>query len=450
MVTQVAEEKNTYETAFRALQERADGGGASWVKRLRESAFARFEQLGWPTVADEDWKYTNVAPIAKTNFAPVIEQPEGARITAAQLEPFVYAEARRSQLVFVNGIYQAELSSLDALPEGVVMEMMDALRGGAPGEEVVREHLIGSADSVENAFTALNTAYLASGAFVLIPRDTRVEAPIHLLFLSDSGQTPALSSQRVLVIAGRGSEATIIESYASLRDDAVYLTNAVVEIVLEDDARLNHYKVQNESQQAFHVATTTAELGRSSSFNATTITLGAALSRHDINIKLDTEGAECWIDGLYMVSTGQHADTHSLIDHRSPHCTSHQLYKGILDGKSRAVFNGKVFVRAGAQATDAMQTNKNLLLSGDARVDTKPQLEIFADDVKCAHGATVGQLEEEQLFYLASRGMHLDMARNLLTYGFAEEVIDKIKIESIKAQLDKAVLNRLRANLETQ
>jgi Fe-S cluster assembly protein SufD len=451
MVTQVAKEQNTYEAAFRALQERADTAeGAPWMKRLRENAFARFTQTGFPTVNEEEWKYTNVAPIAKADFAPVIEQLEGARITASQLEPFVYAEALRSRVVFVNGTYQAELSALDALPEGVVvMEMMDALRSDAQAE-VVREHLGRIADYNENAFTALNTAYLASGALVLIPKGVRVEAPIHLLFLSDSEETPALSSPRVLVVAGQGSEATIIESYVSLQETAVYLTNAVVEIVLEDGARLEHYKAQNESQQAFHVATTGAELGRSSSFKTTTITLGAELSRHDIKVILDTEGAECWVDGLYIVGTGQHADTHSLIDHRSPHCVSHQLYKGILDGKSRAVFNGKVFVRAGAQGTDAMQTNKNLLLSGEARVDTKPQLEIFADDVKCAHGATVGQLEEEQLFYLASRGMHPDIARNLLTYGFAEEVIDKIRIESIKAQLDKAVLNRLHANLELQ
>jgi Fe-S cluster assembly protein SufD len=451
MVTQVAKEKNTYEAAFRALQEGENGRSApGWVQRLRESAFARFEQSGFPTTDEEEWKYTNVAPIARANFVPVIARPEGALMTASQLEPFVYEEARRSQLVFVDGIYQAERSSLDALPQGiVVMEMSDALRSGEQAE-VVREHLAASADYNENAFTALNTAYLASGAFVLIPKGVRVEAPIHLVFISGSGQTPALSSPRVLMIAEQGSEATVIESYVSLHETAVYLTNAVVEIVLEDGARLEHYKVQNESQQAFHVATTNAELGRNSAFNATTITLGAQLSRHDINVRLDHEGAECWIDGLYIVGTGQHADTHSLIDHRSPHCVSHQLYKGILDGKSRAVFNGKVFVRAGAQQTDAMQTNKNLLLSGEARVDTKPQLEIFADDVKCAHGATVGQLEEEQLFYLASRGMHPDIARNLLTYGFAEEVIDKIKIESIKAQLDKAVLNRLHARLEIQ
>jgi Fe-S cluster assembly protein SufD len=225
------------------------------------------------------------------------------------------------------------------------------------------------------------------------------------------------------------------------------LTNAVVELVLSDNARLEYYKVQRESQQAFHIATTAVDMGRGSHFDSTAITMGARIARHDIAVTLDAEGAECWVDGLYIVGAGQHADTHSLIDHRKPHCTRHQLYKGILDGKSRAVFNGKVFVHEGAQKTDAMQKNKNLLLSDEARVDTKPQLEIFADDVKCAHGATVGQLEEEELFYLVSRGLSPELARNLLTYGFAEEVIAKIKVESIKTQLDEAVLNRLHASL---
>ena len=196
------------------------------------------------------------------------------------------------------------------------------------------------------------------------------------------------------------------------------------------------------------MTTTRADLGRNSSFDTTNITLGARLSRHNLSVIMDHEGAECWVDGLYIVGTGQHADTHSIIDHKQPHCTSHQLYKGILDGKSRAVFNGKVFVRHGAQKTDAMQTNKNLLLSNEAHVDTKPQLEIFADDVKCAHGAAIGQLDEDELFYLSTRGIHSDLARNLLTYGFAEEVIGKIKVESIKTQLDEAVLHRLNASLE--
>jgi Fe-S cluster assembly protein SufD len=222
----------------------------------------------------------------------------------------------------------------------------------------------------------------------------------------------------------------------------------VVEVFVKEYARLVHYKVQDEGASAFHVASTQARLGRASLYDLTTITLGAQLSRHDISVSFEDEGAECWVDGLYLVGAGQHADTHSLIDHLKPHCTSHQNYKGILDGTSRAVFNGRVFVHKDARNTDAVQSNKNLLLSSEARVDTKPQLEIYNDDVKCAHGATVGQLEDEELFYLVSRGLHTELARNLLTYGFAEEIVEKIKIQSIKAQLDEAILGRLHARLE--
>jgi Fe-S cluster assembly protein SufD len=298
-----------------------------------------------------------------------------------------------------------------------------------------------------SGFTALNTAFTNHGAFVYIPRGVTVGVPLHLLFVSDPTETNKVTFPRVLVVAEENSSATVIESYVSAHDSP-YFTNAVVEMVLKDGARLEHYKVQREGAQAFHVATTVADLGASSSYDATTITFGAQLSRHDINVTMDHEGAECWVDGLYLVTAAQHTDTHSVIDHCKPHCTSHQLYKGILDGKSRAVFNGKIFVRHDAQKTDAMQTNKNLLLSNEARVDTKPQLEILADDVKCAHGAAVGQIEEDELFYLETRGIHPDLARNLLTYGFAEEVIGKIKIDSIRAQLDEAVLNRLNARLE--
>jgi Fe-S cluster assembly protein SufD len=239
----------------------------------------------------------------------------------------------------------------------------------------------------------------------------------------------------------------MIESYAS-PDDGVYLTNAIVDVRLGSGARIEHYKVQRESPNAFHVATTSADLGPNATYDATTINFGAALSRHDIDVRMDHEGAECSVDGLYMIDGNQHTDTHSIIDHRQPRCRSQQLYKGILDGKSRAVFNGKVFVRHGAQQTDARQTNKNLLLSKEARVDTKPQLEIFADDVKCTHGAAIGQLEEDELFYLESRGIRPELARNLLTYGFAEEVIEKIKIASVRQELDAAVLNRLHVDLE--
>ncbi len=450
MATQIAKEKKTYREAFETLQERQRANDAGWVARLRESAFDRFEQLGFPTTDEEEWKYTNVAPLTKVNFDPL--PSDGARtpsFDAARLKSFTYEEARASRLVFVNGSYRQELSSLEALPEGVVVSDLQRALADVRYEKILREQLARGADYNQSGFAALNTAFLGSGALLQIPQGVQVEAPLHVLFLSDGQEaSPAASFPRLLIVCERDSAATVIESYAATVEDAVYLTNAVVEVVLADNARLEHYKVQNESPRAFHIATTTAELGRSSSFNTTTITLGAQLSRHDIRVLLDSEGAECSVDGLYIVGTGQHADTHSLIDHRQPHCTSHQLYKGILDGKSRAVFNGKVFVREGAQQTDARQTNRNLLLSNEARVDTKPQLEIFADDVKCAHGATVGQLEDEELFYLASRGLHPDIARNLLTYGFAEEVIERIKVESIKAQLDEAVLNRLHARLE--
>jgi Fe-S cluster assembly protein SufD len=298
-----------------------------------------------------------------------------------------------------------------------------------------------------DGFAALNTAFLGEGAFVYLPKGINVDAPIHLLFIETGSHDGSMFSPRVLVFAEEGSVARIIESYESAGESR-YFTNTVAEVFVGDSARVTHYKVQRESEQAFHVATTAAQIGRAGVYDLTTVTLGARLSRHGIDVRMAQEGAECWVDGLYHVGSGQHADTHSAIDHAAPRCTSHQLYKGILDGDARAVFNGKVFVRHGAQGTDARQTNKNLLLSPDARVDTKPQLEIFADDVKCAHGATVGQLEEEELFYLKSRGLHDDLARNLLTYGFAEELVEKIKIESIKRQLDEAILNRLHARLE--
>ncbi len=417
-----------------------------WVESLREQAIDHFIRSGFPTTDAEDWKYTNVAPIARSTFELATRETSDG-LTAEHIAPFDYPEATRSKLVFVNGIFRPELSSTEALPSGVVVANFgDAFAG--EHETVLREHLARGAKADEGGFNALNTAFLGGGAFVLIPPDARVEPPVHLLFLSDANDKQHASFPRVLVVAGRNSSATIIESYATTKNEAVYFTNAVVEINIGEGARLAHYKVQRESERAFHIAETWADLGRNASYDVTTITLGGELSRHGITVRLDREGAECWVDGLYLVGTGQHADTHSLIDHLKPHCTSHQTYKGILDGKSRAVFNGRVFVRRDAQKTDAYQSNKNLLLSNEARVDTKPQLEILADDVKCAHGATVGQLEEEELFYLVSRGLHTELARNLLTYGFAEELVEKIKIDSIKRQLDEAILNRLHATLE--
>ncbi|HEY0003869.1 MAG TPA: Fe-S cluster assembly protein SufD [Pyrinomonadaceae bacterium] len=446
MVSQLAKENYT-RVMFRSLQEREEGAGASWLSGLRERAFERFEQQGFPTIEQEEWKYTNIASLAKTRFE-LATHASTPGMDAKRLEPFIYRESRESRLVFVNGIFYPSLSSLGALDSGILALDLTVALQDEKYATFIREQLERDATSEENSLASLNTAMLAGGAFILVPQGRQVDAPIHLLFISDPrADAPPAFFPRVFVLAERGSSATVIESYVSAQD-GLYWTNVVTEVWLEEDARLVHYKVQNESADAFHVATTKAVLGRSSSYNATTVTLGAQISRHDIRVSLEQEGAECRVDGLYIVGAGQHADTHSLIDHLQPNCTSRQLYKGILDGKSRAVFNGKVFVHEGARGTDAQQTNRNLLLSKEARVDTKPQLEIFNDDVKCAHGATVGQLEEEELFYLTSRGLHPELAQNLLTYGFAEEVIEKIKIDSIKAQLDETILARLHTRLE--
>ena len=449
MVTQIVKEENQFQAAFQRLQKGTAVTGPVWLERLRESAMDRFEQLGFPSVKEEEWKYTNIAPITRLNFkAALTSSGAGEAVCSDEFERFGYIEARASRMVFRNGVLSTDLSSLTGLTGGgvVAIDLSEAIADAKYGE-IIREHLARSADYNANAFTALNTAFLSSGAFILIQKGIELEPPLHLDFITDPTGPESANFPRILVIAEENSRVTIIESYAST-NDATYFTNSVVEMVLKDGARLEHYKVQRESLNAYHVATTSADLGPNSSYDSTAVNFGARLSRHDIHVRMGNEGAECRVDGLYVVSSDQHTDTHSVIDHQQPHCTSHQLYKGILDGKSRAVFNGKIFVRHGAQKTDAMQTNKNLLLSDEARVDTKPQLEILADDVKCAHGAAVGQIEEDELFYLETRGIHPDLARNLLTYGFAEEVIGKIKVDSIRAQLDEAVLNRINARLE--
>lgn len=355
------------------------------LRGIREEAFSVFSDLGFPTVKSEDWKYTNVAPITKIDWEIGV-----ARVRRDILET-------------------------------------DFLR------------LLKRFNFERNGFAALNLAF-AEPFILRIPKETSVETPFQFSFATDGGTA---AFPHILVIAEAGSKATIVESYAGAG-----FTNTAVQIVVEDNANLTHYRVQRESAEAFHVGTTEVKIGGASRYDSTNINLGGAISRHDINVKFNAEGGEAFVDGLYMLNGSQHADTHSIIDHQVPNCTSHQNYKGVLNDKSRAVFNGKVFVRENARGTDARQSNKNLLLSNEARVDTKPQLEIFNDDVKCAHGATVGQLEEEELFYLLTRGLPETLAKNLLTYGFAEEIITKIGIESIKMELDVAVLHRLKTNLE--
>ncbi|HEX5704612.1 MAG TPA: Fe-S cluster assembly protein SufD [Pyrinomonadaceae bacterium] len=440
MVAEIAH-TNVYDAAFRELL-RQQSGAPAWLRRAREDAFAEFDRVGFPTVREEEWKYTSTAPIARAAFTPSFGP---TRSLNGELRSFTFEEARDSRLVFVNGVFQRESSSVSGLPAGVVVVNLAEAVTQPEYESQLSSHFDGSHD---NGFTALNAALFVSGAFLLIPRGVEVTVPIHLLFISETtnGDTPA-SFPRVHILAEENSSATIVESYAGMTEGR-YLTNAVIDVDVKPGARINHYRIQRESADAFHIATTKAKTGRDSAYEITSINLGGLLARHGIEVKLDDEGSHCAVDGLYLIGAEQHSDTHSLIDHRHPHGTSRQLYKGVLDGKSRAVFNGKVFVRHGAQQTDAQQTNKNLLLSDEARVDTKPQLEIFADDVKCAHGAAVGQLSEDELFYLESRGINPALARNMLTYGFAEEVIERIKIDSVRAELNRFVLNRLGTSLD--
>ena len=439
MVTELVKSDNSYQAAFRAVCDSSPT--APWLELVRSSAMDRFDQLGFPSVREEDWKYTNLAALAKESFKPATNS---STIAASSVSQFAYPETQGAHLVVVDGFLREDLSDTSGLEGVAAIDLFSAV-SDARYNKLIRKYLARNAGYHNNGLTALNTAFLQSGVFVCISKNVKVAHPLQITFVTEAENSA--SFPRVLVVAEENSSATLIESFVS-HGEGRYFTNAIVEVVLKDGAHLEHYRVQRESKNSFHVSTTSAELGRSSRYETTSINLGAQLSRHDVSVVMDHEGAETSVDGLYMVDSDQHTDTHSVIDHKQPHCTSHQLYKGILDGNGRAVFNGKVFVREGAQKTDALQTNKNLLLSDKARVDTKPQLEIYADDVKCAHGAAVGQIDAEELFYLETRGIGPELGRSLLTYGFAEEVIKKIKIESIRAELDRIVLRQLHTSLE--
>ncbi|MBO0860386.1 MAG: Fe-S cluster assembly protein SufD [Chloracidobacterium sp.] len=449
-MTQVVKEKDSIFSAYKLFAQAREGRPA-WLANLREKAGAAFESLDFPNTRDEEWKYTNVAQILKVPYRASSSQGDTESnslngLAARDIERFMFAESRESQLVFINGAFSRKLSNLAnfaAASNGCVAGNLAEI----PSEHsnVARDHLASYADYRDASFTALNTASVGDGAFVYVPDGKAVERPIHLLFISAAGE-PVISHPRVLIIAGAGAIATIIESYVSL-SEGVYFTNAVTEVVAREGAVVTHYRLQEESERAFHVATTQVYQERASNYASYAISLGAEIARHDLNVALTDENIETTVDGLYVVTGQQHTDSHTSIDHQKPHSVSNQLYKGILDGRSRAVFNGKVFVREGALLTDARQLNKNLLLSSGAHIDTKPQLEIFADDVKCAHGATVGQLGDEELFYLAARGIAPERARALLTYGFAEDVISRIKLKSAREHLERVVLDKLNQTL---
>ncbi|HEU4566260.1 MAG TPA: Fe-S cluster assembly protein SufD [Gemmatimonadaceae bacterium] len=412
-------------------------GEPSWVAPIRRSAIERFEALGFPTPKNEDWHFTSVAPIAEAEFR-LLSEPS-VDVSPASLAPFIFGHPEWPTLVFVNGRWSPALSTLHTLPEGVrVMELARAWREDAA---LLERYLTKQASFDEHAFTALNTAFMRDGAVIHIGRDAAPALPVHVIYVSDANAAKGVAHPRNLIVAERFSKATVIESYVAL-GDACYFTNAVTEVVVEDGATLTLLKMQRESQRAFHVSTTDVQQGRDSHFLHFSFATGASLSRTNVYTVLGGPGCGATLDGLYMVDGEQHVDHQTRIEHAEPNCFSRELYKGILDGSSHGVFNGKVYVHPVAQQTDGKQENNNLLLSDRARVDTKPQLEIFADDVKCTHGATVGKLDEQALFYMKSRGIDRTTARQLLTYAFAAGVLEQIELEPVRDGLEEITLKR--------
>jgi Fe-S cluster assembly protein SufD len=435
----LTEARDLYRGHFARFETELTKNGQSWTYPIRKEAIARFAELGFPTIRDEDWKYTNVAPIVQVPFRPARYEP--GQVKTDLLATVGFGKLSEFRLAFVNGQYSKELSSLRHLPEGMKVESLAAAISFEASS--VEPHLGRYANYRNHTFIALNTALMRDGALIYVPAGKVIEEPIHLLFISTTAGDATVSHPRNLIVIGAGSQATIIESYLGLKGER-YFTNAVTELVVGDNAVVDHYKLEVESEEAFQIATLEVRQERNSNFSSHSITLGGSLTRNEVNATLDGEGAECALNGLYMVSGKQHVDNHTRIDHVKPHCTSRELYKGILDGKSRGIFNGKIYVHKAAEKTDAKQTNKNLLLSGEASVDTKPQLEIYNNDVKCTHGSTIGQLDQDAVFYCRSRGIDQETARSLLTYAFASEMIGRIKVDAIRSELDALLVTKFK------
>ncbi len=404
------------------------------ITSIRQDAARCFAERGFPTTRDEEWRFTNVSSLAKTQFSAA---PAGLNVwEGEQLDLSLFPHEGGPRLIFINGLYSPELST-GKLPRGIFAAPLSEANGA------VEKHLARYASCQDRAFVALNTANFEDGACIEIPNGVVVDEPIHLVFFATGCEVPVISHPRSLIVVGAGSQATVVESY--IGHGAKYFTNAVTEIVAGDRSVVDHYKLQEEDARSSHVATLHADVGRDANFSTHSISLGGGgLVRNDINAVL-AQGAEATLNGLYLASGSQHIDNHTVIDHAKPHGTSHELYKGILGGAATGVFNGKIIVHKDAQKTDAKQTNRNLVLSENATIHTKPELQIHANDVRCTHGATIGQLDQEAIFYLQSRGIAKEQAGDLLMHAFARDIIDRVKVVSLRARLEQILLERLHA-----
>lgn len=441
----MSEVKSWYINNFKDFERSLNGESSQPIHKLRKNAIENFSELSFPTTREEEWKYTNIAPLLKYNFKPVDPNEKAREITKDQLNKFLLAEQSGSEnfepnlLVFINGHFSEELSSTKNFEKNIVVgNISNAINEHS---SIIEKHFGKYADFKDHIFTALSTAFTKDGVFIYVPQGKIVEYPIHILFLMDSRQEKLLIQPRNLFVAEENSQVTIIEHYASL-DENIYFTNSVTEVVVEKNAVIDHIKLQEESTKAFHVARMEVDQERNSNFTSHLISTGGDISRNDFNARFNDEGGECMLNGLFMLNGTQHFDIHSLIDHAKPHCNSHEHYKGILDDNSRGVFNGKVMVRKDAQKTNAFQENNNIILSDNALINTKPQLEIFADDVKCSHGATIGQLDNDAKFYLNTRGIGDEAAKSILIHAFAIDVIKSIKIDAVRKYLEKILDQR--------
>ena len=434
MITATQQLEN-YLESFTELQKRVVGRSLPWLRQLREDAFARFCEAGFPTTHDEDWRFTNVSAIAKTAFQ--LPRKDGVQISRKNLDPYRIPGVE-CQLVFVNGRFASELSLLNNLPRGVKVSSLAAEILNSPKE--IEAHLGCYLDTKRDAFAALNTAFLEDGAYVHIRRGTVLEEPISVLFVSVTNGVPLMSHPRNLIVEEEDSQATILEEYISLDSGAAFC-NTVTELVAGENAILSHYMIEREHTEAFNVSTLRMQQGRAATVASHSVLLGGALVRNNVHPVLAGEGGDCLINGLFIGNGRQHIDNYMLVEHAKPHCGSRQFYNGILDGHAHGVFHGRIIVHKEAQKTDAKQTNRNLLLSDDAQIDTKPQLEIYADDVKCTHGATIGQMAEDALFYLRARGIDEVSARKLLLFAFASECLDRMKYGPVRTHVE-AVINQ--------
>jgi len=444
----------TYKNTFRDLEKTLRGVGPAWVHSLRKRGLEKFLKHGFPTLRNEEWRFTRIKPLADAVFVPTTPSKTGgeaaggkaagavAAVGADEIVARTFGDEGCRRLVFVDGRFAPELSRIDDLPEGILLGSLNEALQTHP--DLVRPYLGELADVESQPFAALNTAFLHDGALVYLLGNVSLQDPIHVVFVS-GGNEGTVSYPRTLVVAGRNSHATVIESYFGLKDGA-YFTNAVSEIVCGENAEVRHCKLQRESESAFHVAMQHARIEHNGRFATENISVGGGLVRNDVVSILDGSGIDCRVDGLYLGTRRQHIDNHTFIRHAKPHCYSLEVYKGILSGKARGVFNGKIYVDPGAQKTDSKQSNNCILLSEDARVNTNPQLEIFADDVRCTHGATVGQLDEDAVFYLRSRGIPTGLSRDMLVYAFAAEVIERINVGRVRERLQHDLYDWLAGN----